>query len=72
MRGIPRTNGREAYPEEFPLDYSPVDFPQANPKFTGQPGENMGYMMPYVNPFFYNNGLQLDEVMLKEYIKKQV
>jgi len=72
MRGVPRTNGRETYSEEYPADYSPVDFPQGNPKFSTQPNENMSYMMPYVNPFFYNNGPQLDETMLKEYIKKQM
>ncbi|XP_059481734.1 la-related protein 1B isoform X2 [Neocloeon triangulifer] len=70
-RGMPRTNGKIEYTEEYPVDWSTVEFPQGN-KFNGQPAEGMGFMMPYVNPFFYNNGLQLDEAMLKEYIKKQI
>jgi hypothetical protein len=70
MRGVPRTNGREGYSDEFPVDFTSVDFPQPNAKFGAQPADGLGYMMPFVNPFFYNNGM--DEAMLKEYIKKQM
>lgn len=65
-----RNNGREGYSDEYPVDFSAVDFPQPNAKFGAQLPEGMGYMMPFVNPFFYNNGM--DEAMLKEYIKKQM